>query len=188
MPERRGISRQRRSPGHSAHAAGDGSSRPSRRFAGVTMAAELSAAELAPTIYETRQRTLDLVADLTDEEMLGPKLRIVNPPLWEIGHVAWFQEHWVLRKVRRQPLIRSDADRLYDSMAVAHDTRWELALPSRRVTEAYLCEVRDRVIQGLPAAVEGDELYFNLLALFHEDMHDEAFTYTRQTHGYPPPP
>src|SRR2546426_12801589 len=112
----------------------------------------MNATQLAEIVCDARERTFAHVADLTDEEMLGPKLRIVNPPLWEIGHVAWFQEHWVLRKVRRQPLIRSDADRLYDSMAVAHDTRWELALPSRRVTEAYLCEVRDRVIQGLPAA------------------------------------
>jgi iron(II)-dependent oxidoreductase len=29
--------------------------------------------------------------------------------------------------------------------------------------------------------------YFAEYAVFHEDMHDEAFTYTRQTLGYPPP-
>ena len=147
----------------------------------------MNAESLAETIYDVRQRTLDLVADLTDAEMLGPKLRIVNPPLWEIGHVGWFQEYWVLRNLRNLPSLRPDADSLYDSMQVAHDTRWELILPSRGETLDYLCKVRDHVIEGLPRQVEGDERYFNLLSVFHEDMHCEAFTYTRQTHGYPAP-
>ena len=72
----------------------------------------MRAESLADMITDVRQRTLDLVADLTDEEMLGPKLSIVNPPLWEIGHVAWFQEFWVLRGVRKLAPIRSDADSL----------------------------------------------------------------------------
>ena len=147
----------------------------------------MRAESLADMITDVRQRTLDLVADLTDEEMLGPKLSIVNPPLWEIGHVAWFQEFWVLRGVRKLAPIRSDADSLYDSMEVAHDTRWDLHLPSRAATLSYLLALRDRVVGGLPDPVEGDELYFNLLSVFHEDMHGEAFTYTRQTHAYPPP-
>src|SRR5207237_6246065 len=32
-----------------------------------------------------------------------------------------------------------------------------------------------------------EEIYFLLLTVFHEDMHAEAFTYTRQTLGYPAP-
>ena len=51
------------------------------------------AAQLAEWVYDARQRTFDLVADLDDEQLIGPYLPIVNPPLWEIGHVAWFQEN-----------------------------------------------------------------------------------------------
>jgi iron(II)-dependent oxidoreductase len=47
---------------------------------------------LAGMLVDSRRRTLELVSDLDDEQMLGPQLRIVNPPLWEIGHLAWFQE------------------------------------------------------------------------------------------------
>ena len=54
--------------------------------------------QLAYMLTDTRKRTLELVSDLNDEQMRGPKLRIVNPPLWEIGHLAWFQELWVLRR------------------------------------------------------------------------------------------
>src|SRR5438874_12536342 len=106
----------------------------------------MDVSRLVEYIVDARQRTLDLVADLTDEEMLGPKLRIVNPPLWEIGHVAWFQEHWALQHVHGLPPIREDGDRLYDSAAVAHDTRWDLLLPSRAETIAYMEDVRDRAI------------------------------------------
>ena len=56
-----------------------------------------SNAELIEALHETRARTLDLVGDLTDDQLLGPRLSIVNPLRWEIGHLAWFQEFWMLR-------------------------------------------------------------------------------------------
>jgi gamma-glutamyl hercynylcysteine S-oxide synthase len=139
-------------------------------------------------LIESRERTLELVADLTDEQMLGPRLAIVNPPLWEIGHVAWFQENWILRHFYKMNPVRRDADSLYDSAAVPHDTRWDLPLPSRKETLAYMQEVLNRVVErsdNMPPGKGKD--YFYSLALFHEDMHDEAFTYTRQTLGYAPP-
>src|SRR5919206_4383494 len=94
--------------------------------------------QIARMLTDMRARTLELVDDLADELMLGPKLRIVNPPLWEIGHVAWFQEKWALRHLRGLPPVRADADALYDSAAVAHDTRWDLLLPSRADTLAFM--------------------------------------------------
>jgi iron(II)-dependent oxidoreductase len=139
-------------------------------------------------VIDARRRTLDLVAELSDEQLFGPRLPIVNPLHWEIGHVAWFQEKWVLRHALGENPIRSDADSLYDSSAIPHDVRWDLPLPSRSETLSYLAEVRDRILKVLQGAEVGEELrYFVLLGVFHEDMHDEAFTYTRQTHGYPAP-
>ena len=139
-------------------------------------------------VAEARKRTFELVADLDDQQLLGPRLSIVNPLLWEIGHVAWFQERWVLRHALREPPIRADGDALWDSAAVAHDTRWDLPLPTRESTLAYMREVRDRVRDRLTRHASDEQLaYFALYSVFHEDMHDEAFTYTRQTHGYPAP-
>jgi iron(II)-dependent oxidoreductase len=142
---------------------------------------------LAAAVRDARRRTLDLVADLTDRQLLGPHLSIVNPPLWEIGHVAWFQEKWVLRHANGRPPLRADADALYDSAAVAHDTRWDLRLPAREQTLRYLAGVEEQVLGRLAERPRADEVYFTLLSIFHEDMHGEAFTYTRQTHAYPAP-
>ena len=149
----------------------------------------IGAAELAAWVRDSRIRSLSLLADLSDEQWLGPRLAIVNPPLWEIGHVAWFQEHWVLRGIGGARPLRPNADALYDSSAVPHSLRWDLPLPSRRETLAYAEAVHDRVLEKLARGEPGPALrYFVQLAVFHEDMHGEAFWYTRQTHGYPPPP
>jgi iron(II)-dependent oxidoreductase len=137
---------------------------------------------------EARERTLSLLRDLSDEQLLGPRLEIVNPLRWEVGHVAWFQEKWVLRHAAGRPPLHTAADALYDSMAIPHDTRWDLPLFSREETVAYLLAVRDAVLERCARGLSPEEEYFLLLSVFHEDMHTEAFTYTRQTHGWPAPP
>jgi len=142
-------------------------------------------------LLEARARTARMTRDLEGERLLGPKLGIVNPPLWEMGHVAWFQERWCLRMVRSGAPVDSileGADALYDSSAVAHDTRWDLPLPDLDATQAYMAEVLERVRARLRREPENAALgYYAQLCLYHEDMHAEAFHYTRQTLGYPDP-
>lgn len=145
--------------------------------------------QLARWVHDARERSVELVADLTDEQLMGPRLAIVNPLLWEIGHVAWFQEKWVLRHLCKEEPIRADADALWDSIAIPHDVRWDLPLPPREEILAYMRGVRDRVVERLGRPDPGEDLlYFVRYTVLHEDMHTEAFTYTRQTLGYPPPP
>ena len=140
-------------------------------------------------LRDAYHHTLVLIGDLDDEQLMGPRLDIVNPLLWEIGHVAWFQEYWILRHLNGHAPILGSGDALYDSAKVAHDTRWDLPLLSRLQTLAYFQKVLDRVTnqyQGLES-IDSQAEYFLLLALFHQDMHNEAFGYTRQTLAYPPP-
>ena len=134
----------------------------------------ISSKQLIEDLTEARNRTLELVSDLTDEQLMGPQLDIINPLLWEIGHVAWFHEKWILRHLWNQEPVREDADHLYDSMAIAHDVRWDLLLPSREGTLNYMQEVLDRIIERLDSREPEEDAYFYQLGLFHEDMHDEA--------------
>ncbi|HXV83142.1 MAG TPA: selenoneine synthase SenA [Candidatus Binatia bacterium] len=145
--------------------------------------------DLISIMREFRARTLDLIADLGDRQLIGPRLATVNPPLWEIGHVAWFQEFWILRHLKKQKPINENGDELYNSTDVAHDTRWELLLPSLEATRRYMDEVLDRAVEYIDRAssLTAEELYFYLLATFHEGMHAEALAYTRQTLGYTAP-
>src|SRR6188768_655679 len=107
------------------------------------------AATLCEMLHAARARTLAFAQDLQEDQWLGPYLKIVNPPLWEIGHLAWFQEHWCLRyQTDRTPAqsLLNGADGLYNSAVVAHHTRWQLALPSVDQTLAYLHNVFDAVL------------------------------------------
>ncbi len=147
--------------------------------------------ELAAALAAVRVQTLRLVETLAEAQWRVPYLASINPPLWEIGHVAWFQERWCLRT--RDGSLASDSmlpgsDRFYDSNEVAHQTRWDLDLPRLAETEAYLREVLDACLEALAAAPETDAgLYFFRLALFHEMMHVEALAYTWQTLSYRAP-
>jgi gamma-glutamyl hercynylcysteine S-oxide synthase len=150
--------------------------------------------EMYSALREGQERTLELVQDLSDELMLGPRLKIINPPLWEIGHMAFFQEFWVLRHAHGQVPILRNGDELYDSAKVAHATRWDIPLPSREETINYMRQVLNRItgeFQDTPTSATimkpFDKEYFLYLALFHGDMHNEALTYTRQTLGYAAP-
>ena len=139
-------------------------------------------------IQETRSRLLELVTDLDEDQIFGPLLETVNPPIWEIGHVAWFQEKWISRNLDKTPSIRSGVDDLYNSFEVRHDWRWDLELPSRKETLSYLEDVLNNSINRMSSEqLNSKEAYFYLLAIFHEDMHGEAITYTRQALGYPIP-
>jgi iron(II)-dependent oxidoreductase len=144
---------------------------------------------LAEDLRDARERMQRATRVFEGERLLGPKLAIVNPPLWEIGHLGWFQERWCLRLRPDGSLgesILPNADALYDSSAVAHDTRWDLPLPDLEATRAYLSAVLDKVQDRLAKAPDDPRLaYFVRLVTFHEDMHAEAFRYTCQTLGYP---
>src|SRR6266576_3968146 len=123
----------------------------------------VSPAQLAQWVEDARQRTFELVEDLADDQLMGPRLAIVNPLLWEIGHQAWFQEKWILRHVRHEEPIRPEVDALYDSAAVAHDTRWDLPLLNREETLRYMKAVTERVVERLRLKeLSAEEVYFIL--------------------------
>lgn len=146
---------------------------------------------LGELLADARAHTHALLRPRSGTEWIGPYLAIVNPPLWEFGHVAWFQEYWCLRRQsdgRFADSLLTGADALYNSSKVAHATRWQLPLPSLDDTCRYAAQVLERVQERLAREQDNAELgYFTRLALLHEDMHGEAFHYTWQTHGYPAP-
>ncbi|HEX6468214.1 MAG TPA: selenoneine synthase SenA [Streptosporangiaceae bacterium] len=144
--------------------------------------------KLAGWVTDGAERALQLVADLTDEQMVGPLLPTVNPLIWEIGHLAWFQEKFVLRQACGHEPILSFGDAVYDSGAIPHDTRWRLDLPTRARTVEYVRTVAERVAEQVlrPDALDVVH-HFARYTVHHYDTHTEALTYTRQSLGYAPP-
>lgn len=154
---------------------------------------------LDQALQDARQRTLalfDALADAGyDESARVPRLAILNPPLWELGHLAWFAEWFVLREARSSTpgaagghSLLAHADAWFDSNTVPHDARWSLELPAPTALKAYCREVLDRIRVRLAREPDEDAaLYPYRLVLAHEDMHGEALCYTLQTLGAAPP-
>ncbi|MEK9644286.1 MAG: selenoneine synthase SenA [Alphaproteobacteria bacterium] len=152
------------------------------------MTAPVTSDHLSSIMHSARQRSLDLLEGLSDDQLMGPKLPIVNPMVWEIGHVAWFHEYFILRREYGDGPMLERGDRLYDSIAIAHDTRWDLPIYSLDEIRDYMARLLDRLIDRLPDGLASErDSYLYQFTTFHEDMHDEAFTWARQTLAYPTP-
>ncbi len=155
-------------------------------------------------LLDARERTLSLADAYQDALGAGgmqvPYAPTVNPPLWELGHIGWFQEYWVGRNrqlaqgaacdpdhARGESLLKA-ADALYDSGRVAHVSRWQLPLPDAASTRAYLAQTLQQTLDALdrlPATASHDDLYFFRLVALHEEMHAEAATYMAGPLGVP---
>jgi ergothioneine biosynthesis protein EgtB len=151
---------------------------------------------LARALAASRRDTLAMFDLYAARGLDLPPSPELNPPLWELGHIGWFQEFWVGRNPQRRlgtaadplaprmPGVRSDADALYDSSRVAHGSRWHLPLPDAAATRADLAAQLAQTLALLAGTEESDTgFYFHRLALLHEDMHHEAALYMAQTLG-----
>lgn len=145
---------------------------------------------LLEALNEARERTLALVDTLTAEQLRVPYHPGVNPPLWELGHAAYFYEVFVLEELDGTPHFDPAMDDLWDSFHVEHRDRWrEDLFPDLEQTRRYFSAVYDRVAERLrtrPLTARGR--YLHRYAIFHQHMHIESMTWCRQTVGYAPPP
>lgn len=147
----------------------------------------LSAATLVARLDAARARLLALADSLSAEGWLGPRAEHLNPPLWELGHIAWFQERWCLRAQPDgdfAPSRLDGADALYDSSTVAHDTRWDLPLLAPPAARTYAADVLAATRAVLTAELTPERAYFGELSLYHELMHIEAWHIAFQNLGY----
>ena len=107
---------------------------PARPISGYT------ADQLIDRLVQARGRLRALIDCLPAGGWLGPRAEHLNPPLWEYGHIVWFQERWCLRARPDggfAPSLLAGADALYDSSSVPHDVRWNLPLLEPAAVDAY---------------------------------------------------
>jgi ergothioneine biosynthesis protein EgtB len=158
----------------------------------------LAGAALAAALRDSRARTWAMVADLDAAQWSPARRPGVNPIAWELAHLAWFAEFWMLRgphgrdanghATAQHPARIVAPDAHFDSARLAHAARWTTPMPDRAALTTMLARQLDACIAALPPDDDDDALYFARLALFHEDMHGEAFCWLRAALGYPPPP
>jgi gamma-glutamyl hercynylcysteine S-oxide synthase len=158
-----------------------------------------NAAQLAAGLRDVRSRSLAMFDAYAAANALNiPCNDELNPPLWELGHIGWFQELWIGRNPQRDagiaynhtlpraPSLLAHADAWYDSAQVAHAARWHLPLLAPEDSKTYLAATLEQTLALLATAESTDDaLYFYRLVLLHEAMHLEAAVYMAQALGVP---
>ena len=142
---------------------------------------------LSLALIDARNRTLRWLAAIEPHLTgLSPQADI-HPPLWLVGHAAWFQEYWISRNVQRQRGDAADATRLrlasiepraddwFDPSCHDRVQRWRLPLPDAIALRQYLAETLETTLDLLSGAESSDAaLYTYRLALRHEDIVGDA--------------
>ncbi len=132
-----------------------------------------------------------LIDELSVEELAVPCEPGINPPIWEVGHAAFFYEYFLLRRLYGVEPIMPGHDTVWDSFEIPHRERWEPGVvPDKAKTLGYyrrvINETKDRLAAGNGPSDE--ELYLGQYVIAHQDMHLESLIWCRQTLGYAPPP
>src|SRR5437762_12892237 len=103
---------------------------------------------LAGELLEARARTLLLVAPLTDEDLRCQHDPLMSPLLWDLGHIAHFEELWLTRNLDG-PIEFVEMPGLYNPFEHPRSTRASLELPSLAEMVDRLSEIRTRVLDRL---------------------------------------
>lgn len=146
--------------------------------------------ELFAELDETDRRIRDLVGTLTPEQREVPFHPGINPPVWELGHAAFFYEFFLLRVLYGVDPIMPGYDEIWDSFEIPHQERWRPGVvPAYEETLSYydrvVGETRDRLASRTDPTP--DEVYLLQYVIAHQQMHLESLIWARQTLGYPAP-
>lgn len=146
----------------------------------------LSAPEVAERLQEARARTLLLVAGLPEVDLHRQHDPLMSPIVWDLGHIAHFEEVWLLENIEGDTPGREGLRGMYDPFRNPRAGRSELDLPSREEALGYLAGVRADVLARLdalhlpalsPLLAEG---FVFRMVLQHEYQHGETILQTLQ--------
>jgi gamma-glutamyl hercynylcysteine S-oxide synthase len=151
---------------------------------------------IADRLAEARRRTYELIEPLDDAQLNRVYSPILSPLAWDLGHIANFEELWLVQTVGGREPLRGELGRFYDAIENPRRTRGELPILRDAELRSYLADVRERTLEVLdeveidpdaedPLLREG-VVYEMLIA--HELQHQETMLQLLQmVDGYEAP-
>jgi iron(II)-dependent oxidoreductase len=113
-----------------------------------------------------------LLAPLDDEQLTRQVSPLQSPLVWDLAHIGYFEELWLLRNGNGAGGLGD----LYDSFGHERADRGSLPILSPQDARAYLTEVREKVLERLPELAR-DDFLVGMVAQ-HELQHVETMTQT----------
>jgi iron(II)-dependent oxidoreductase len=135
---------------------------------------------LAQRLEEARRHTLTLVKPLTEEQLNRVYDPILSPLIWDLGHIANFEELWLVQRIGGRDPMRGDLGELYDAIEQPRKIRGELPILSAEEVRPYMEGVRVRSLEVLDEIDldSGDRLladgFIYEMLLAHEHQHNET--------------
>ena len=154
-----------------------------------------SKAAIAEALSETRERTLSLLAPLDDEQLNRVYSPILSPLAWDLGHIANFEELWLVQTIGGREPLHGELGRFYDAIENPRKVRGELPILRDAELRAYMADVRARALDVLEGVEIGPDVEDPLLRdgfvyemlLAHELQHNETMLQLLQlVEGYEP--
>src|SRR5438309_9909580 len=120
-------------------------------------------------LVQARERTLGLVAHLSDDELERVVDPIMSPLAWDLGHIAAYEDLWINHRAGGLPLVRADLAALYDAFETPRKVRGGLRYLRGEYRREYMATVRERALSVDPGAAPLRELVAR-----HELQHTET--------------
>ncbi len=98
----------------------------------------------ADALAETRRRTLALVNSISDEDLERVHSPLMSPLVWDLGHIAAFEDLWLVHRYGGRPLLREGLAEIYD----AFETRGRPAGSWRSCVRAKPASISPRSASG----------------------------------------
>jgi gamma-glutamyl hercynylcysteine S-oxide synthase len=131
-------------------------------------------------LEEARRHTLTLVEPLTEEQLNRVYDPILSPLIWDLGHIANFEELWLVQRIGGREPLRGDLGELYDAIEQPRKIRGELPILKADEVRPYMEQVRERTLEVLDEIeldpedpVLADGFVYEML-LAHEHQHNET--------------
>jgi iron(II)-dependent oxidoreductase len=138
-------------------------------------------------LSEARRRTLALVEGIGDEDLVRVHSPLMSPLVWDLGHIAAFEDLWLVHRFAGRPLLRSDLAVVYDAFETPRARRGDLPFLGPEGALEYLADVREFAVSLAQDRGVGDGALHEMVAR-HEHQHCETMLQTIQLarlEGYP---
>jgi iron(II)-dependent oxidoreductase len=128
---------------------------------------------------EARERTLALVASYSDEELSKVHSPLMSPLVWDLGHIAAFEDLWLIHRHGGRDMLRPDLAETYDAFETPRAQRGELEFLGPAAAREYLADVRAAVLELAESDGIGDGMLHEMVCR-HEYQHNETMLQTMQ--------
>jgi iron(II)-dependent oxidoreductase len=136
-------------------------------------------------LQEARERTLALVAPLTDAQLEAAHSPLMSPLVWDLAHIAAYEDLWLAQRHGGLELLRPDLAERYDAFETPRSVRAEIEILDAPAAREYMREVRARVADVLAGRGVGDGTVCEMV-IRHELQHTETMRQTLAIAGLLP--